>query len=122
MKLGNSFSCALRTFAYFMSSGTHSMLEGIDYLSLYGEEPSAIEMVYAIFINVLELDEDGQVLNARYAQKKATGYLRAYCDPNYKINPPYKEWETKFHSPPPLKSIFIVVSASRSYHVFCSQR
>jgi hypothetical protein len=34
VKLGNSFSCALRTFAYFMSSGTHSMLEGIDYLSL----------------------------------------------------------------------------------------
>lgn len=33
------------------------MLEGIDYLPLYGNEPSAIEQVYAIFANVVELDE-----------------------------------------------------------------
>lgn len=33
------------------------MLEGIDYLPLYGDEPSAIEQVYAIFANVIELDE-----------------------------------------------------------------
>jgi len=67
MKLSSSLSGALRTFAYFMSSGSHYMLEGIDYLSLYGKEPSAIEQVYAIFANVLELDENGQVLNATYA-------------------------------------------------------
>jgi hypothetical protein len=77
--LSESFSGALRTFAYFMSSGTHFMLEGVDYLSLYGNEPSAIEQVYAIFVNVLELDENGQVMNAHYAQKRATDYLRAYC-------------------------------------------
>jgi hypothetical protein len=71
MKLSNSFSGALRTFAYFLSSGTHSMLEGVEYLDLYGEEPSAIEMVYAIFANALELDKDGQVLNAKYAEKRA---------------------------------------------------
>ena len=53
MKLSNDFSGALRTFAYFMSSGTHYMLEGIEYLDLYGNEPSAIEMVYAIFANVV---------------------------------------------------------------------
>jgi hypothetical protein len=35
-KLSNSFSGALRTFAYFMASGTHYMLTGVDYLSLYG--------------------------------------------------------------------------------------
>src|SRR5678809_331244 len=81
MKLHNSFSGALRTFAYFMSSGTHHMLEGVDYLPLYGNEASAIEQVYAIFANVLELDEQGRVLNAQYAQKRATDYLRAYCNP-----------------------------------------
>lgn len=43
MKLSNGFSGALRTFAYFMSSGTHYMLEGVDYLQLYGTEPSAID-------------------------------------------------------------------------------
>ena len=46
VKLSNSFSGALRTFAYFMASGSHYLLEGVDYLSLYGEEPSAIEMAF----------------------------------------------------------------------------
>jgi len=96
-----SFCGALRTFAYFMSSGTQSTLEGVDYLPLYGREPSAIEMVYAIFANVLELDENGRVLNAHYAQKRATDYLRAYCDRSFKVEPPYEEWETALHEPPP---------------------
>ena len=73
------------------------MLEGVDYLSLYGSEPSAIEQVYAIYANVLELDENGQVMNDRYAQKRATDYLRSYCDPNFKVEPPYKDWETALY-------------------------
>ncbi len=105
MKLGTSFSGALRTFAYFLSSGTHDMLEGVDYLSLYGTEPSAIEQVYAIFVNVLELGENGQVLNAQHAQKRATDYLRAYCDPSFVVDPPYEDWETALYEPPPLKDL-----------------
>ncbi|WP_159090945.1 hypothetical protein [Aquimarina aquimarini] len=46
MKLSNSFSGALRTFAYFMASGTHYQLEGVKYLDLYGKEPSAIEKTF----------------------------------------------------------------------------
>ncbi|MEZ4828712.1 MAG: hypothetical protein R3C61_20870 [Bacteroidia bacterium] len=103
MKLGNSFSGALRTFAYFMASGTQNTLEGIDYLSLYGEEPSAIEQVFAIYANVIELDENGEVINAKYAEKRATDYLRSYCDPTFKIDPAYQDWELELHSPPPLK-------------------
>ena len=52
VKLGDSFSGTLRTFAYFMASGTQYTLEGVDYLPLYGSEPSAIEQVFAIFANV----------------------------------------------------------------------
>jgi hypothetical protein len=103
--LSNSFSGALRTFAYFMSSGTHYMLEGIDYLPLYGKEPSAIEQVYAIFANVLELDESGQVLNAKHAQKRATDYLRAYCDRTFKVDPPFEDWELELHEPPPKQDL-----------------
>ncbi len=73
------------------------MLEGIDYLALYGDEPSAIEQAYAIFANVLELDDSGHVLNAKHAQKRATDYLRAYCDPNFSVDPTYEEWETELH-------------------------
>ncbi len=100
MKLSHDFSGALRTFAYFMASGTHYMLEDVDYLKLYGEEPSAIEMVFAIFANVIELDETGRVLNFTYAQERATDYLRAYCDSSYEVSPPFEAWETELFSPP----------------------
>ena len=101
MKVSNSFSGALRTFAYFLSSGTHYMLEGVEYLDLYGEEPSAIEQVFAIYANVIEMDEDGQVLNAKHAEKRATDYLRSYCIPDYEVNPPFEDWEVALHEPPP---------------------
>jgi hypothetical protein len=105
MKLSNSFSGALRTFAYFLASGTHYQLEGINYLDLYGEEPSAIEQVFAIYVNVIELDEFGTVLNAKYAEKRAVDYLRSYCDPDFNITPPYEDWETELYGPPPLKDL-----------------
>ncbi len=97
MKLSNSFSGALRTFVYFMSSGTQNTLKGVDYLDLYGNDPSAIEQVFAIYINVLELDENGNVLNAKYAEKRATDFLREYCDLNFKVDPPYEDWETALY-------------------------
>jgi hypothetical protein len=93
MKLSNSFSGALRTFSYFMASGTHYNLKGVDYLSLFGEEPSAIEQVFAIFANVIEMDEDGTVLNAKYTEKRATDYIRSYCDSSFEVEPPYEDWE-----------------------------
>jgi hypothetical protein len=77
------------------------MLEGVDYLPLYGSEPSAIEQAYAIFANVVEVDGSGQVLNAQHAQKRATDYLRAYCDRSFKVDPPFEDWELELHEPPP---------------------
>ncbi|MEO0469337.1 MAG: hypothetical protein AAF206_06950 [Bacteroidota bacterium] len=100
MKLSNSFSGALRSFAYFLASGTHHHLKGIDYVALFGEEPSAIEQVFAIYANVIELDEAGTVLNAQYAEKRAVDYLRSYCDPSFEVQPPYADWETQLHRPP----------------------
>ncbi|MFI1770333.1 DUF7677 family protein [Thalassobellus citreus] len=97
MKLSESFSGALRSFAYFMASGTHYQLKGIDYLKLYGEEPSAIEQAYAIFANVIEMDENGEVLNAKYAEKRATDYICSYCDFNFKVEPPYEDWEIELY-------------------------
>ena len=88
-----------------MASGTQYTLEGVDYLPLYGKAPSAIEQVYAIFANVLELDENGEVMNVHYAQKRATDYLRAYCDSNFKVDPPYEDWETELHEPPPREDL-----------------
>jgi len=92
MKLSNSFSGALRTFTYFIASGTHYQLKGINYLDLFGNEPSAIEQVFAIFANVIELDENGTVLNAKYAEKRAVDYIRFYCEPKFEVKPPYEDW------------------------------
>jgi hypothetical protein len=103
MKISNDFSGALRTFAYFMASGTHYMLKDVDYLKLYGSEPSAIEMVFAIFANVIELNEDGSILNFTYAQKRATDYLRFYCDLSFQVSPPYEDWELELYGPPSLQ-------------------
>lgn len=79
------------------------MLEDVKYLDLYGKESSAIEMVFAIFANVIELDEDGNVLNFTYAQRRATDYLKAYCIPGFEVVPPYEDWEMNLYEPPPLK-------------------
>lgn len=73
------------------------MLEGVDYLDLYGSEPSAIEQVYAIFANVLEFDEDGNIINLKHAEKRATDSLRAYCDPSFEVDPPYEDWEVALY-------------------------
>lgn len=100
MKLSNDFSGALRTFAYFMASGSHYMLEPLEYLDLYGTDPSAIEMVFAIFANVIELDDEGNVLNFTYAQKRATDYLKGYCDSSFVVEPPLGEWEMELYGPP----------------------
>ncbi|WP_456238161.1 DUF7677 family protein [Mucilaginibacter oryzae] len=101
--MSNSFSGALRTFAYFMASGSQYTLEGVDYLSLYGNEPGAIEQVFAIYANVIELDDTGKVLNAKPAEKRATDYMRSYCDPSFKVTPPFEDWEVALHEPPSLK-------------------
>ena len=79
------------------------MLEDVSYLELYGNDPSAIEMAYAIFANVLEMDEAGEVLNFTYAQKRATDYLRSYCNPLFQVSPPYEEWEMELYGPPDLQ-------------------
>ncbi|WP_045688172.1 hypothetical protein [Hymenobacter sp. AT01-02] len=97
MKLSTSFSGALRTFTYFMTSGSHYMLPGINYHELYGEEPSVFEQVYAIYANVIEIDENGLVLNGKYAEKRATDYLRSYCDESFEVAPPYEDWELALH-------------------------
>jgi hypothetical protein len=81
------------------------MLEGIDYLSLNGDQPSALEQVYAIFVNVIQVDEQGTVLNAQYAQRRATDYLRAYFDSTHEVVPAYEDWEVALHESPPLKDL-----------------
>ena len=68
--LSHSFSGALRTFSFWIANGSvgHPLLEGVDYACIL-REPSALEQVYAIFANVIEVDESGRVINAEYAER-----------------------------------------------------
>ncbi len=59
--------------------------------------------MFAIYANVIILDNVGKVLNAKYAEKRATDYLLAYCDPSFKVDSPFEDWEVALHEPPPLK-------------------
>ena len=91
MKLSHSVSGAVRQFSYWIANGTvgYPLLEGIDYFDEFRESPSLLETVYAIFINNLEVDENGQVLNAKYAEQRAAQYIKQWCIKDYKAEPTF---------------------------------
>jgi hypothetical protein len=103
--LSESFSGALRTFSFWIANGTvgFPLLEGVDYSSIF-REPSALEQVYAIFANVIEIDKSGQVLNAKHAEHRAAQYILQYVA-GRPVEPPFKAWEVALYDPPPKKDL-----------------
>jgi hypothetical protein len=99
--LSHSVSGAIRNFSYWMANGTVGLplLEGVDYSCIFSEA-SGLEQVYAIFANVLELDEDGNVLNAKYAERRAAQYILQFVS-GKPANPPFDDWEVCLYAPPP---------------------
>jgi hypothetical protein len=55
------------------------MLEGIDDWDELKDSPSQMETCFAIFANVLELDEQGNPINEKYAERRAATWLYQYC-------------------------------------------
>jgi len=100
VKLSSQFSGALRTFAFWIANGSvgHPVLEGVDYTCIF-DEPSSLEQAFAIFANVVELDDAGNVLNAKWAERRAAQYLRQYVT-GEAPNPPFDDWEMELHEPP----------------------
>jgi hypothetical protein len=104
-RLSSQFSGALRTFAFWIANGSvgNPLLEGVDYTCIF-EEPSALEQAFAIFANVIELDEDGNVLNAKWAERRAAQYIRQYVTGEV-AEPPLEVWEAELHEPPPRQDL-----------------
>lgn len=98
-RLSPSLSGALRKFSFWIANGTvgHPLVDDIDYRAVLGDEPSMLEQAYAIFANVLELDDAGNVLNARAAEVRAAQSIRAYMDPTYVVEPPFEQWEVSLY-------------------------
>lgn len=77
--LSPSCSSALRRFSYWLANGTvgHPLLEGVYYACIF-REPSALEQVYAIYANVVEIDASGRGTNAKHAERRAVQHILQY--------------------------------------------
>jgi hypothetical protein len=90
---------SLRLFAFYLANGTLDLdlLDGIDYRPTVFHSGSSLEQVFAIYSNVLRVDDDGTVLNDGDAQYRVAQWVRACCDPDYRAEPPFEDWETELH-------------------------
>jgi hypothetical protein len=86
---------AIRLFAFYVGNGTVNveLLDGIDYRPALMEFGSDLERVFAIFSNVLDVDEAGLVTNFDQASWRAAQWIRSYLDPDYTVQPPFEDWE-----------------------------
>lgn len=90
----------LRFFAFYIANGSLHIDEYGDlgdYRPALMECGSPLELVFAIFTNVLEVDPDGKVTNQGAATRRAAQYVRTYLDPGYTEVPPFQDWETELH-------------------------
>ena len=64
-RISHGASGAIREFAGWVARGSvgHPMLDGINYWDELRDSPSQMETCFAIFVNVLELDDSGQLVN-----------------------------------------------------------
>lgn len=99
IRVSESVQGAVRQFSLWIAKGTvgYPLLKGIDYLSEMRESPSFMEQVFAVFMNNLELDENGNVLNFKYAEKRAAQMILSWWGKDYVVEPPFEDWECELH-------------------------
>lgn len=96
-RLPEDVRSSVRFFAFYLANGTlaRDVLGDLDYRKDLLQFGSDLETPFAIFTNVLEVDDDGRVTNNAQAQRRAAQWIRSYCDPDYVIEPPLADWETE---------------------------
>lgn len=96
--IGPGASGAIRRFAGMVARGSvgHPMLEGIDYWDDLRDSPSQMEILFAIFANVLVLDAQGRPVNEKEAERRAASWLYRYCTGKQAPGQPELEgWEVE---------------------------
>jgi hypothetical protein len=80
-RLSHGASGAIRRFAGWVARGSvgYPMLDGINYWDELKDSPSQMETCFAIFANVLELDDRGEPINEKYAEHRAATWPYRYC-------------------------------------------
>jgi len=97
-KLSEHVRGCLRLFAFWLTNGTLQVrgLEWVDYKS-HLEWPSTVEQTFAIWSNIIEFDDHGNVLNEEQAKHRAAQYIRQFADQTYVVDPPFEDWELELH-------------------------
>ena len=98
MRVSEYVCGAVRQFSLWFAKGTlgYPLLKDIDYTGeILKEESSFVEQAFAIFMNNLEVDEEGNVLNYKHCENRAAQYIRNYFDGNYIVEPAFEAWETE---------------------------
>ena len=76
----------------------HPLLDEVDYWDDLRESPSQMETCFAIFANVLELDDAGQPTNEKYAERRAAVWLHQYVTGDLPPGePPLQPWECELY-------------------------
>ncbi len=105
-KLSISTRSAIRFFTYYYANQTLGIVSGIsellktDYLETMNEMPSNVEMMYAIFSNNIEMDDEGKVINFDHSTKRAAQFVASclfYTDKKFVVEPPFEDWEVELH-------------------------
>lgn len=104
MKLSTHFRQCLCRFAYYYANRTlefvieeGGILPNCDYPLELDEIPSNYEQLFIIYSNNIEMDENGMVLNHKYAMTRAAKFIRCCIDSKYEVNPPFEDWELEKH-------------------------
>jgi hypothetical protein len=93
-------SGAIRRFAGWVARGSvgYPLLEGIDYWDELRDSPSQMETCFAIFANVLELDEEGEPVNEKHAERRAALWILEYVTGEIPAGePPLEPWECELY-------------------------
>ena len=99
-KRSHGASGAIRRFAGWVARGSvgHPLLDGIDYWPELKDSPSQMEICFAIFVNVLELNDQGEPINEKHAERRAATWLYQYCTGQLPAGEPELEgWECELY-------------------------
>ncbi len=105
MTLSEDFRRKLRLFTYYLTNGTlgyvieDDALRDYNFFNVLISDPHLFEYVFALYANVIELDESGQVVNHTHAMTRVAQYIALHSEGGlqYKHIPEFKEWETYLH-------------------------
>jgi hypothetical protein len=105
-KVSESLNNAYCGFALWPANGSvgDPVLQGVDYRVIF-TEPSALQQAFAVYGNVLRMDNAGKVLNSKRAEMRAAQSIHQYVQKGYVPDPPLEVWEMGLPRHPGVKDI-----------------